>query len=368
MSSPVVFVHVGAPKTGTTHLQDRLTRNAARLAAHDVHFPDRLRPGDAAFFHFQAALDLLDQDWGGPPGHAQGAWSAMARQVRRRSGTVVISHEILAGAKPRHVARLRADLDGAELHVVYTVRDLARQLPAAWQESIKQGRSWSFARFLERAQEGGPWFMKAFDLPRVLTRWSRDLPPERVHVITVPRPGAPADELWLRFCATVGIDPGHAPESAHRHNESMGIEQAQVLRQLNASLERHAGHAQGRRRGGDLDQLMMRMVEQGAFAGGRRAITLPPDLYDWANAHSERWISWLSGSGVDVVGDLDELRPERPAVDARWHDPDRPRKGRMTEVSIDVLADFAREAARRNAPEQALAPRVRRTITRLTPS
>ena len=31
--SRVVFLHIGAPKTGTTYLQDRLTRNAATLAA-----------------------------------------------------------------------------------------------------------------------------------------------------------------------------------------------------------------------------------------------------------------------------------------------------------------------------------------------
>ena len=38
-----VYLHVGAPKTGTTYLQDRLGRNARRLAAHDVHVP-RLNP------------------------------------------------------------------------------------------------------------------------------------------------------------------------------------------------------------------------------------------------------------------------------------------------------------------------------------
>ena len=39
-------------------------------------------------FHFRAALDLLDQDWGGAPGHAKGAWDAMMRRVRpRRTAT-----------------------------------------------------------------------------------------------------------------------------------------------------------------------------------------------------------------------------------------------------------------------------------------
>src|SRR4029079_1856574 len=83
-------------------------------------------------FHFRAALDLMGQDWGGPPGHAAGAWDAMVRRVRRHSGTVIISHETLAPAKPEYIARLKSDLGGlpdTEIHVVYSARDLARQAP-----------------------------------------------------------------------------------------------------------------------------------------------------------------------------------------------------------------------------------------------
>src|SRR4029079_10935437 len=82
-------------------------------------------------FHFRASLDLLGQDWGGPPGHAQGNWDAMVRRVRRAHGTSIISHEILAPAGAEPIARLKADLgdDDAEVHVVYSARDLARQAP-----------------------------------------------------------------------------------------------------------------------------------------------------------------------------------------------------------------------------------------------
>ena len=34
-----VYLHIGAPKTGTTYVQDRLSRNAKTLAQHGVHFP-----------------------------------------------------------------------------------------------------------------------------------------------------------------------------------------------------------------------------------------------------------------------------------------------------------------------------------------
>ena len=81
-----VYLHIGAPKTGTTYLQDRLTLNAGTLRAHDVHLPTSSPLVCPALFHFRAALDVLDQDWGGPPGHADGAWDTMVKRVGRSTG------------------------------------------------------------------------------------------------------------------------------------------------------------------------------------------------------------------------------------------------------------------------------------------
>ena len=69
---------------------------------------------------------------------------------------MVISHEILAPAQPQQIARLKDDLAGSELHIVYSARDLARQAPAGWQESIKQGRRWTYRRYLTGCVRGKP--------------------------------------------------------------------------------------------------------------------------------------------------------------------------------------------------------------------
>src|ERR1044072_2234540 len=127
-----VYVHIGAPNTGTTYLQDRLGRNVKELAAHDVYIPTRAPLMSSRTFQFRASLARMGQDWGGPPGHAQGAWDAMVRRVRRANGTSIFSHEILAPAGPEHVGRLKNDLGGGdpEIHVVYSARGLGRQAPA----------------------------------------------------------------------------------------------------------------------------------------------------------------------------------------------------------------------------------------------
>jgi len=209
-----VYLHIGAPKTGTTYVQDRLSLNAVSLRAHDVHLPTSSPVVSPGLFAFRAALDVLGQDWGGAPGHAVGAWDTMVKRVRCLDGTVLISHEIFAPARPERIQRVLHDLRDSEVHLVYSARDLGRQLPAAWQESIKQGRKWTFRRFLTRVDRGSTWFFHALDLPQVLAKWSVGVPPERVHVVTVPQSAAlraDRDLLWRRMCEAFGIDPAWAP-------------------------------------------------------------------------------------------------------------------------------------------------------------
>ncbi|HEU5455002.1 MAG TPA: hypothetical protein VFU85_04895 [Nocardioides sp.] len=374
-----VYLHIGAPKTGTTYLQDRLSLNAASLADHGVHFPSRSPLVSPGLFHFRAALDLLGQDWGGEPGHAIGNWDALVKRIHRKPGSVIVSHEILAPARAEHVARAMADLEGTEVHVVYSARDLGRAVPAAWQESIKQGRRWSYRKFLRQIRQGKPWFFRAFDLPTVLATWGAGLPPERIHVVTVPQrtdptlsppqaptskagPSRPAagDPLWLRFCEACGIDPAWAPRDSTRTNQSLGVAETQLIRQLNRRLDRAT------RRESSYDALIREMLAQDELVGRTSApVRLPPADYDWAEQVSEHWIDYLQESGVHVVGDYGDLRPMRPAEGARWRDPDRVPPRQRLQVSLDALAAMTREAAARPDPEQRLTHRMRQRAERL---
>lgn len=364
MSSRVVYLHIGAPKTGTTYLQDRLTRNAASLARHGVHFPTKSPLVSPGLFQFRAALDLLGQDWGGSPGHAEGSWDALMKRVRRLSGTVVISHEILAPARPELVAKAMADLAGSEVHVVYSARDLGRALPAAWQESIKQGRKWGFRKFLKRSRRGRAWFFRAFDIPTVLETWGAGLPPERVHVVTVPPRGAThpsgQDPLWLRFCEVLGINPAWAPLDSDRTNKSLGVAETHLLRQLNQRLDRVTRREQA------YDQLIREMLAQNELVKRESPpVRLPPRAYDWVEELTGRWIEAVKAAGYDVVGDLDDLRPVRPEEGAEWANPDKVKPRQRLQVSLDALAAMTREAASRPDPTKSLTRRMRKNARRL---
>ncbi len=353
----VVHLHIGAPKTGTTYVQDRLSLNVAELASHGVNYPGRLL-GDPSTFHFRAALDLLDQDWGGTPGHADGAWDAMVRKVRRQKGKVVISHEILAPAPADQVARVMRDLAGSEIHLVYSARDLGRQLPAAWQESIKQGRRWTFRKFLDKTERGNAWFARAFDLPGVLGTWGKDLPPERIHVVTVPRRNSKdPDLLWRRFCQALDLDPAWAPRDSTKSNQSLGAAETQLIRKLNRRVGRQVRHS------AQYDDLILQLLARERFSGKRRStkVSLSPERYDWAEEQGQRWIEWIQDSGVDLIGDVSELLPRRPRPDAPWVDPDRVGARALMRASLDALEVMTHEAASRPEP---FVRRARRRLAR----
>ena len=359
--SRVVYLHVGAPKTGTTYLQDRLALNRSELARHGVHYPLGVYASQ-----FRAALDLIDISWGGMRPEVVGEWDNLMSRVRRHDGTVIVSHEILAAARPEQVRKAMDDLGDAEVHLVYSARDLARQIPAEWQENVKHNRGGPYARFTQRVQNARRtnsklWFWRVQGLPDVLARWSAGLPPERVHLVTVPQSGAPRDTLWLRYCEAFGIDPAWAPEQSEQANVSIGAAETTLIRRFNRRLK-EAGVS-----GEDYRKLVRQVVVHETLAHREDMIrvTLPPAMYDWADQVADEWVEWVEGSGIHVVGDVEDLRPVRPAEDATWDDPDRPNRADMVDAALDAMVALAAEAAKRPDPDEQLSSRLKLAARRL---
>jgi hypothetical protein len=351
-----VFLHVGAPKTGTTYLQDRLFLNRTSLGRHGIKYPTGLRED-----HFLAALDLTGIKWPGFVDMAAGEWDGLVRRAKLSHGTVVLSHEILAVAKPSQIRRAAEDLGDAELHVVFTARDIGRQLTADWQEGLKMYGTKSFARYLRETTENDPrtskqWFWRAQHLPRVLSNWGAIVPPERVHLIVLPRSGG---DVWESFSGVIGAEPSWAPRQTDRRNASLGAGEATMLRQLNKRLK-----------GVGLDRETHRSLVLNAIVYDTLSerdgspISLPPESYEWANGVAKEWVDWVSVSGIDVIGDLDDLLPAPPSDDV-WNDPDRPGPRAVRDAAIDSLVGVILEAAHRPDPGARLSRRAVRAARRL---
>ncbi|HET8560303.1 MAG TPA: hypothetical protein VFL69_07275 [Marmoricola sp.] len=334
MSQRRVFLHIGAPKSGTTYLQDRFAANRRLLEEQGLSYPDTAHGG-----HFYAALDLIERRWAGEIEQARGQWDELAATARRADGDVLISHEILAAASPEQVRRAFRSLPDAEVHVVLTARDLARQLPAEWQEHVKHRSGQTFRKFANRvmrAPRTSPdlWFWRVQSVPDVLTRWGAGLPPSQVHVVTVPPSGAPPGVLWDRFADVLGLDPRLGYAEAERSNRSVGIAEIAVLRRLNRRL-----HALGVPREVYVP-VVRELVVRDVFSrrpDQERAV-VPPRRRPFVEEVTEEWLEWLEGSGVHVVGDLRDLQPVWPEPGFRARHPDRPRQGEVADAAIEALA------------------------------
>jgi len=233
------------------------------------------------------------------------------------------------------------------VHVVLTARDLARQLPAEWQERIKHRGRRSFANFLTRVTEAprtNPelWFWRVQAIPDVLTRWGNGLSPERIHVVTVPQPDAPKDLLWRRFAGVVGIDPDEQYAESTEFNSSLGIAEIAVLRRLNRLL---AGKGVPRE---VYVEMVRDVVAQDTLAHRPEQIraVLPERRWPFVEEVSAEWQEWLVGAGVDVVGDLAELLPQRPDYhDGTWVHPDRPPAELVADAAVQALAAVIQDLA-----------------------
>lgn len=361
-----VLLHVGLPKTGTTYLQRLLAARRDPLRAAGVLYPF-LGPG--AMFRGAVEVRGSAAKFGLDPAEVAGTWDALCARARDFDGTTVISHEVLAGATPEEVARARAPLAGLEVHVVVTARDLGRQATAHWQEEVKLGASYSF-RDLERAQlradtgrdrgpdAGGarPHFWHAQDFADALRRWSAGGPPEHAHLVVAPAPGAPADELWRRFAAAVGVDPDVLVPDALSANASLGAAEVAHLRAVNAAL----GDRLTRR---DHTRLVKKGYAEGELAGraGRPART-PADLGDLLGRATDAWVAEVRAAGYRVHGDLDELRPVL-AGPGEPHPDDVPAPDRLADDPAQIADRLVREAAA-PTPGRGLRGALRRRLTR----
>ena len=340
MSRHKVLLHVGTPKTGTSHLQDVLFRNREVLRQHGILYPAERFDGQ-----FLAALDLLRMPWGGLETEAVGEWDALAEQVRNWRGTSIISHEVFAGASRTEVARALSSLGDAEVHLVVSARDLVRQIPAEWQENVKHRRTFKYGAFLqeirdpERSSRIATWFWGVQELPDILDRWGASLPPERVHLCTLPNPGAPQSLLCERFEAVLGVSG--VPEDLHaeRANPSLGVPETALLRRINAAVVRELEPA-------DYRPLVRELLAHRSLSRrtGSPRLGVPVDVHTWAAELAAAWGEELGKRGYDVVGDLADLLPD--PWPGEFDDPDRPRESQVNAAAIEAIRVLLLEGAR----------------------
>ncbi|MGH3326888.1 MAG: hypothetical protein ACRDPT_03655 [Streptomycetales bacterium] len=263
----IVYLHIGAPKTGTTYLQDLFERNRGRLAADGVLWPGRTW-GDQVL----AVRDLIGAD---PYGHRP--------SERGFRGVATV-----AGRDPRLGRPGRGGVDGVarQCHVLAGVT-------AEYPGETTAGRR----------------FWQQHDLGAILRTWGQEVPPDRTHLLTVPPREAAADLLWQRFASVIGVEPDGYDTGSGDGNQSLGVVSAELMRRLNIVT---------REQGVDwpaYDTYLKWELAKGALPhrqGVEARLAFPRRCYPWAVDRAERLVSDVARLGPRVVGDLRELVPSTP--------------------------------------------------------
>jgi len=350
-------VHIGPHKTGTTAIQSAFHGNRPALAEQGVHYAGSQRQPMQAV-HALTGRPSPYADGGVPP---MRRWSGLVGEIRRAGGNaVVVSSEGFADADDDAIRRVVADLDADRLHVVVTLRPLIELLPSQWQQHLQSGMTtayedWLRAVFDKPDERVSRSFWQRHHHDELIARWASAVGTQNVTVIV----GDPADRgaLLRSFEGMLGLRPGTLASEPDLTNRSLTEAEAEAVRAFNVAFR-----AEGL--GTPLHAKVMRfgaaeLLKRREPSRDEPRIRTPEWAVTRASEVAAEIIAGITSSGVRVLGNLADLRPEpvayqepsqaqRRAAEAAW-----PRIGATMALGIVLASGLARGAGARETIDAA---------------
>ena len=333
LAPKTVYLHIGLHKTGTTYLQNLMRANHESMANQDVEFT--VVKGEP--LQIFAVWDLQGRrPRGSDDKRIGGAWPALVEAINTSGhSTALVSEERLSLCSIKQLRKAVRSFPDSEVHVIVTVRDLARVLVSAWQEDVKNDKTWTWREYVDACRDPAMVnrtparaFWVRQDVVKICEAWEAAVPAGRLHVVTVPQPPAPPGLLVERFGSVVGFDPALFTAEPGWNNELVGVAGTEVIRRLNERMEgrlkqRQYDHAIK----ANLVPMLAKRTEPVRFS-------LPDEELPWVNERADETIRLLRSRGYPVVGDLEDLRPQARS----GRRPDDADTSELLEASLDALA------------------------------
>lgn len=323
-----VVLHVGPRKTATTYLQRVLQALVIEGRVDPTLYPIRTRqredhnhvPGLIDLAREAGAIGLQDDAWAEQDG---GDARALIDAVRAAPSDVLLSAEAMSVLPLSGARAVIAALAPAPVDVVITARDLARVLPSSWQQHMRNGNIESYDAYLAlrtderetRAYEVelNRGFWRAYRYAELAERWEA-AGARRATIVTVPRYGADADEIWRRFVEAVALpDLPAEPPPIPEDRANIALTGAETFAIYGFNLAARAA-GQGRREVRAAHRALIRRGWLDRSDRGPR-LGLPSHLRGRVAVWSAEDVAELARSAVGIVGDLDDLRTEADGPD-----------------------------------------------------
>jgi len=339
---PEVVLHIGTMKSGTSYLQAVLRRNRQELGDEGCLVAREVTP---------AVIDVLGRRNVIGKAKVRDAWDRFLATVEAWGGDrVVASQEFLSGASADEAKAVVSSLPHGKVKIVITNRDLVRVVPSHWQTVVKNGATVSFPDYVQLLLEPpavdgsrhryAVGFWRHHDIGEIVQNWAAAAGADNVVLVTVPPSGAPGDLLWHRFAEALGLrGSGYDLTPTVKSNISLTFTTTEMLRQVNIRVRRNLG-------GGDYrllvnkylaNKLLRQSPEDEPSAEARRddRPRLGAESHRRFAAKALETIDVVASSGVQVIGDLDDLRISAYAGTAR-EDTARPEHPIPESVSIAI--------------------------------
>jgi hypothetical protein len=351
-----VLLHIGPHKTGTTSIQTALHDARPAMAKHGVVYAGRSRQHQMAALAITGSRGLSGDR---PPRLAD--WQALVDAVADApEERVVVSSEFFDDARGDVAQRVVTELGGDRVHVVVTLRPLAKILPSAWQQYIRNRVRRPYDQWLDVMLNHPedtwitPSFWNRHHHDRLVEEWASIVGPERLLVVVVD--DADGGSLMRAFEQVLDLPSGLLQARRGYTNRSLTAEETELIRSINVAFHERGWPA---KLYNDLirNGLVKEMQRNPAPPDAPHIIT-PAWAVDRANEIAAMAAKRIEASGVRVLGDLSILssvHAEPP--DEHVAATDITVLPQRLQATIDLIeARLAAEALKPPAPTTAASP------------
>ncbi|MFJ2826772.1 hypothetical protein ACIPC1_04060 [Streptomyces sp. NPDC087263] len=297
------LLHIGPHKTGTTSIQGALFAAKDAMAGHGVDFPARSRHPMEAALAVCARPAMI-----GDTRPTEQHWQRLVDLVRATGKrTSVVSSEFFADAPDDEtIARIVDDLGRDRVHVLITVRPLAKIMPSQWQQYVQNGLRMGYEDWLTHMLRKAPYekpnpsFWRRHRHDRLVERWVRAVGAENLTVVVVD--DGDRGGLMRTFESLLGLPGGLLVPEPDTVNRSLTLAETEMLRKLNREF-----------RGNGLpDELYSKLVRGGAVlhmkntcrpTPGDARICTPAWALEAAAGIGAEMAERIGSMGVRVLGD-----------------------------------------------------------------
>ena len=348
-----ILLHIGPHKTGTTSLQNSVRANRDEILRQGVYYG----APEGRLASNRIARSLLRLPFKNPDevvGYQE--WEDQVARVRASTAKrVIVSGEEFSFCETREIRTLLNDLGRERVHVVVTVRPLAKVLPSQWQLDLRGSfTSSSFDEWLGWTLDprgvrkvalllGIPhpfWFRHRHD--ELVARWAAEVGVDRVSVVI----GDDRDHriLLRAFEGLLGLNDSTLLPVEGKSNPSLTAEEIAIVLRVQQILKQRRLRFAERVRSRQIQRRLLALRE-------RRPTDSKIVIPDWAvervRAISREIHDGLLASGVRIIGDPELLlRADSPRADSPQLDRDeieRTAQAMIAELEADGKLQVGQE-------------------------